>query len=133
LGVYPLSKSSDFLNTSQTAHNKKNNILEESTSLVLAVRETQETMNSVLKASKKISGIVSTINDIADQTKLLALNAATEAARAGDAGREFSVFADEVRSLARKSSGSAGEIDGLMDETNQRVAALAKSLDRIEG
>ncbi|WP_227497524.1 methyl-accepting chemotaxis protein [Marinobacter sp. BSs20148] len=107
--------------------------MEESTSLVLAVRETQETMNSVLKASKKISGIVSTINDIADQTKLLALNAATEAARAGDAGREFSVFADEVRSLARKSSGSAGEIDVLMDETNQRVAALAKSLDRIEG
>jgi methyl-accepting chemotaxis protein len=99
----------------------------------IAVRETQEAMSSVLQASKKISGIVSTINDIADQTNLLALNAAIEAARAGDAGRGFSVVADEVRSLARKSSGSAGEIDGLVDETNQRVAALAKSLDRIEG
>lgn len=99
----------------------------------IAVRETQEAMSSVLQASKKISGIVSTINAIADQTNLLALNAAIEAARAGDAGRGFSVVADEVRSLARKSSGSAGEIDGLVDETNQRVAALAKSLDRIEG
>jgi methyl-accepting chemotaxis protein len=98
----------------------------------IAVRETKEAMNSVLQASKKISGIVSTINDIADQTNLLALNAAIEAARAGDFGRGFSVVADEVRSLARKSSGSAGEIDGLVDETNQRVAALAKSLDKIE-
>jgi methyl-accepting chemotaxis protein len=98
----------------------------------IAVRETKEAMNSVLQASKKISGIVSTINEIAGQTNLLALNAAIEAARAGDAGRGFSVVADEVRSLARKSSGSAGEIDGLVDETNHRVAALAKSLDRIE-
>lgn len=98
----------------------------------IAVRETQEAMNSVLQASKKISGIVSTINDIAGQTNLLALNAAIEAARAGDAGRGFSVVADEVRSLACKSSGSAGEIDSLVDETNQRVAALAKSLNRIE-
>lgn len=99
----------------------------------VAVRETQGAMDSVLQASKKISGIVSTINDIADQTNLLALNAAIEAARAGDAGRGFSVVAEEVRSLARKSSGSAGEIDTLVDETNQRVAALASSLDKIEG
>ncbi|WP_372971187.1 PAS domain S-box protein [Marinobacter sp.] len=99
----------------------------------VAVRETQGAMDSVLYASKKISGIVSTINDIADQTNLLALNAAIEAARAGDAGRGFSVVAEEVRSLARKSSGSAGEIDALVGETNQRVAALASSLDKIEG
>jgi methyl-accepting chemotaxis protein len=99
----------------------------------VALRETQEAMDSVLQVSNKISGIVSTINGIAEQTNLLALNAAIEAARAGDAGRGFSVVAEEVRSLAQKSSASAGEIDGLVDETNQRVSALATSLNRIEG
>lgn len=99
----------------------------------VALQETQEAMDSVLQVSNKISGIVSTINGIADQTNLLALNAAIEAARAGDAGRGFSVVAEEVRSLARKSSTSAGEIDTLVDETNQRVSALATSLNRIDG
>ena len=98
-----------------------------------ALEETQEAMDSVLQVSNRISGIVSTINGIAEQTNLLALNAAIEAARAGDAGRGFSVVAEEVRSLAQKSSASAGEIDGLVDETNQRVSALATSLNRIEG
>ncbi|MDX1560094.1 MAG: PAS domain S-box protein, partial [Marinobacter sp.] len=99
----------------------------------VALQETQEAMDSVLQVSNKISGIVSTINGIAEQTNLLALNAAIEAARAGDAGRGFSVVAEEVRSLAQKSSASAGEIDGLVEETNQRVSALATSLNRIEG
>lgn len=99
----------------------------------VALSETREAMDSVLQVSKKISGIVSTIDDIADQTNLLALNAAIEAARAGEAGRGFSVVAEEVRSLARKSSTSAGEIDNLVDETNQRVKALANSLEKIDG
>jgi len=99
----------------------------------VALQETQEAMDSVLQVSNKISGIVSTINGIAEQTNLLALNAAIEAARAGDAGRGFSVVAEEVRSLAQKSSASAGEIDGLVEETNQRVSALATSLNRIDG
>ena len=99
----------------------------------LALSETQEAMESVLQVSNKISGIVSTINAIADQTNLLALNAAIEAARAGEAGRGFAVVADEVRTLASKSSASAGEIDTLVDETNHRVEALAASLNKIDG
>lgn len=98
-----------------------------------ALSETQEAMESVLQVSNKISGIVSTINAIADQTNLLALNAAIEAARAGEAGRGFAVVADEVRTLASRSSASAGEIDTLVDETNQRVEALAASLNKIDG
>ncbi|WP_293384120.1 PAS domain S-box protein [Natronospirillum sp.] len=98
-----------------------------------ALNETREAMESVLQVSNQISGIVSTINAIADQTNLLALNAAIEAARAGEAGRGFAVVADEVRTLASKSSGSAGEIDKLVEETNQRVETLASLLNNIEG
>lgn len=79
------------------------------------------------------NGKIEYLNAIADQTTLLALNAAIEAARAGEAGRGFAVVADEVRSLASKSSASAGKIDTLVEETNQRVEALAASLNKING
>lgn len=93
-----------------------------------AVQVTDEEMKSVLKSSDAISHIVSAINQIAEQTNLLALNAAIEAARAGEAGRGFAVVADEVRQLAQKSGQSAGEINRLVTETNNRIESLAESL-----
>jgi methyl-accepting chemotaxis protein len=93
-----------------------------------AVQVTDEEMKSVLKSSDEISQIVSAINQIAEQTNLLALNAAIEAARAGEAGRGFAVVADEVRQLAQKSGQSAGEINRLVTETNNRIESLAESL-----
>ncbi|WP_192456659.1 methyl-accepting chemotaxis protein [Musicola keenii] len=80
-----------------------------------------QTMDGISNSSRRISEITSVINSIAFQTNILALNAAVEAARAGEQGRGFAVVASEVRNLAQRSSQAAKEIEGLINESVERV------------
>ena len=95
-----------------------------------AVSEVVEGINLIAGSSEKIGGIVTVISDIADQTNLLALNAAIEAARAGEQGRGFAVVADEVSKLADRSSTSTKEIEGLVKES---VKNVEKGVERARG
>jgi methyl-accepting chemotaxis protein len=85
-----------------------------------------------MSSGQNINNMVSSINAIADQTNLLALNAAIEAARAGDAGRGFSVVADEVRNLASKAGASAGEINTVVSQNQTLLRSLADTLGKLK-
>lgn len=99
---------------------------------IQVTNDTIRDIEELEKESKAITEIIAVINDIAEQTNLLSLNASIEAARAGDAGRGFSVVADEIRNLSNKSVSAAAEIEQIIRKITAKTHNTVKTVKQAE-
>ena len=110
-------------------------VVEQMNKINKSVQGTSDVISNLYKKSDEISKIVKLINDITDETNLLSLNAAIEAAKAGEAGIGFSVVADKVRELAKQSKSSANQIydlvKGIRQEANNAAVSISEGNDRV--
>ncbi|QFI37833.1 HAMP domain-containing protein [Moritella marina ATCC 15381] len=109
-----------------------NNVLQEAAGTIRNLSEeinsTSLVITSLAERTQSIGSILEVINGISEQTNLLALNAAIEAARAGEAGRGFAVVADEVRTLATKTAQSTGEIQNMIDQLQREAKSAVDAM-----
>ena len=134
------SQANDSAQSANTAVSDGSAIIRETLSsmnqLSDTVREGASKVEGLGESSRKIGEITGVINAIAEQTNLLALNAAIEAARAGEQGRGFAVVADEVRSLAERTSAATNEIAGMIttiqSEINEMIQTMQVGVEHAE-
>ncbi|WP_373876798.1 methyl-accepting chemotaxis protein, partial [Helicobacter suis] len=118
-------------NLTSSANQQNKNLLRTSKSIEAiteSIASVSQKSEGMIAQGQDIRNIVEIIKDIADQTNLLALNAAIEAARAGEHGRGFAVVADEVRKLAERTQKSLGEIEANINVLLQSIADASESI-----
>ena len=108
-----------------------NEIIQRMNTINVQTADTASKVTALREKSITIQNVTTVIDDIADQTNLLALNAAIEAARAGEHGRGFAVVADEVRSLAERTSKSTGEVNIIVKQIQQETGDVFASIEAL--
>ncbi len=130
------NQAKEAANAARTGNQVVSQTIEGMNRIAQVVQESAKTVQELAKSSDKIGEIIGVIDDIADQTNLLALNAAIEAARAGEQGRGFAVVADEVRKLAERTGKATKEITdmikGIQNDTKGAVAGMEQGINEVQ-